>query len=106
MEFKQNDRERLLDMVEQGKITADDANVLKVRTQRVFLAIGRVPANVRKALNAAVKRGELGHMKKDGGKPEAYYHPTFEYLAVQERSRAEQEQFRALAKVIARPYEE
>lgn len=97
--LKQNDREHLADAVGMGKITADEANVEKVRIQRVLVVRGRVPATVRKALNAAVKRGYLGHMKRGGNKPEVYYHPTFEYLAHQERTKHEKSIIRSLASV-------
>lgn len=105
MELKQNDRERLVDLIQRGEMTADQANVQKVLWQRVLLVTGRVPADVRKALNAAVKRGELGHMKKDGHKPESYYHPKFEYLAKSERKEHERSVFMAVAGVMARPIE-
>lgn len=98
MRLSQNDMEHLQDQVRQGLMTAEQANVEKVRMQRVLLA-GRIPADVRKALNAAVKRGELGHMKKDGSKPEAYYHPTFEYLAKGARAEHERSVVRALLAV-------
>lgn len=105
MELKQNDREYLIDQVQRGLMTADQANVEKVRMQRVLLVTGRISADVRKALNAAVKRGELGHLKKDNQKPEAYYHPTFDYLAKAERRDHEQKTLKALSKVMARPFE-
>lgn len=98
MRLSKNDMEHLQDQVLQGLMTAEQANVEKVRMQRVLLA-GRIPADVRKALNAAVKRGELGHMKKDGNKPEAYYHPTFEYLAKGARAEHERSVVRALLAV-------
>ena len=102
MEMKQNDREHLQDMVQRGEMTADQANVAKVRMRRVQLVTGRIPAQVRKALNEAVKRGELGHMKKDGYKPEAYYHPTFSHLAKCERRKHEYSVLNAVAGVMAR----
>ena len=102
----QNDIERLCDQVNLGVITADEANVEKVKIRRVQLVTSKIPAQVRKALNAAVKRGSLGHMKKDGRKPEAYYHPTFEYMAHDARRKHESETLKALAGVAARPYED
>lgn len=99
MRLSQNDMERLSDQVHRGLMTAEQANIEKVRTQRVLLATGRIPADVRRALNAAVKRGELGHMKKDGDKPEAYYHPTFEYMAKAARAEHERSVVRALLAV-------
>lgn len=100
MELKQNDRERLRDLVQRGELTADQANVQKVLWQRVLLVTSRVPADVRKALNAAVQRGELGHMKKEGHKPEAFFHPSFDYLARSERNEHERSVSRAVAGVV------
>lgn len=85
MNLKQNDRERLLDLTQQGVLTPDEANVKKVQCQRVLLVRGRIPAQVRRALNAAVKNGQLGHYKKNGHEPEAYFHPNFAYMARDER---------------------
>jgi hypothetical protein len=96
----QNIRERLLDRMDHGELTADDANVALVRAER-FRIVYRLPANVRRALNAAVKRGELGHLPKDGLRPEAYFHPTFAYLAKVERDRIEQHAIAALRGVVA-----
>lgn len=82
----QNNFERLMDRKERGLISTDDANVQLVLQER-FRVVHKLPASVRKALNAAVKDGRLGHMKKDGVKPEVYYHPTFKYLAIEERNK-------------------
>lgn len=98
---KQNIREHALDMMEQGKMTADEANVFLVRCERVRVIVGRVPASVRKALNDAVKSGELGHMKKSGLKPEVYYHPNFKSYANAARNKAEQAGIEALKKVMS-----
>lgn len=98
--ISQNDMEYLQDMVERGEMSADEANVEKVLTQRV-LVVKSLPKSVRAALNAAVKDGRLGHKKKAGRKPEVYYHPSFEYLANSERNRAEREILVALVGVIA-----
>lgn len=89
--YNQNDIEHLQDLMQKGQLTADQANVEMVKLQRYRMVINSLPAAVRKALNAAVKRGELGHMKKEGHKPECYFHPTFQYLAVAERNRRERE---------------
>jgi len=84
MQVSQNQLEQLKDLMSKG-MSAAQANVELVKIQRVHLCTSRVPADVRKALNAAVKSGELAHMKKDGSKPECYYHPKFEYMAKNER---------------------
>lgn len=72
-----------------GELTAAQANVAMVRAERVRIVTSRVPAQVRASLQAAVKNGSLGHLAKDGYKPEAYFHPEFEYLARGERAEAE-----------------
>ena len=99
MKLNQNDLEHLLDMIKLGKMTTDQANVEKVRMIRVELVTSIIPSNIRKVLNAAVKNGELGHMKKEGKKPEVYFHPSFEYLAIGERANHERETFNALLAV-------
>lgn len=88
---RQNDVVHLQDLMQRGELTADEANVQMVRDQRFRIVVNGLPASVRKSLNAAVRAGELGHMKKDGHKPECYFHPTFEYLAKSERLRRESE---------------
>jgi hypothetical protein len=101
----QNDLEWLKDMLQRGEITADQANVEKVRMMRVQVVTTRIPAQTRTALNAAVKSGELCHKKKEGRKPEVYYHPNFEHFANDERNQAERQMLEALAGVVARPGE-
>ena len=89
MKLTQNHIEHLNDQIHCGIITADEANVERVRIARVQVVTGKLPAQVRKALNAAVKRGYLGHWKRDGNKPEVYFHPTFDYLAREARNKHE-----------------
>ena len=60
--------------MDQGKMTTDQANVAVVQMMSVRVISNRLPASVRKALNKAVKDGELGHIKKEGFKPEVYHH--------------------------------
>ena len=103
MSLNQNDFEHFKDMVELGKMSVDEANVEMVRAARIKVVRGGLPSEVRKALNDAVKRGELGHMKKDGLKPEVYYHPTFDYMARAERNRIAEDAARRMAKCIAPP---
>lgn len=79
-----------------GEITAAEANVRMIQAERVRLIRGPMPRDVRSALNAAVKAGRLGHLKKDGFRPEAYFDPDFEYLAKGERAEAAAESRRAL----------
>lgn len=86
MKLSQNDFEHIKDLRQRGEITLDQAHVMMVLARRILLVTSGLPADVRKALNAAVKRGELGRVKKDGHKPETYYHLTFEYLVPGERN--------------------
>ena len=95
----QNDLEYLRDLIDRGEMTADEANVEKVRMERV-LVVSSLPRDVRSALNRAVKNGFLGHKKKDGLRPEVYYHPSFEHLAIGERSNIEREKINALKSVF------
>lgn len=103
MKLTQNHIEHLQDLILRGEITADEANVEKVRMGRVQVITARLPAQVRKALNEAVKRNYLGHMKKDGNKPEVYYHPTFDYLARRARDDHEKNALIASAGILVRP---
>lgn len=100
MKLTQNQIERLSDLLERGEITADEANIEKVKMSRVQIIKGSLPLGVRKALNTAVKKGDLCHIKKSGKKPEAYYHPDFEYLMKGERAKCEREILKALSGVI------
>jgi hypothetical protein len=105
MKLTQNHIERLQDLLERGEITADQANVEKVKMARVQVVTCRLPAQVRKALNEAVKSGELCHTKKNGKRPEVYYHPNFEYLAKQSQREHEQATLKALAGIMVSPLE-
>lgn len=99
---RQNDIERLKDLMQRGELTAAQANVQMVRNDRFRLVINGIPSDVRKALNEAVKAGVLGRLKKDGHKPECYYHPTFKYLAVAARNDREKEVLRVSRTAMAR----
>ena len=96
----QNNIERLQDKIELGKMTPDEANVQMVRDER-FRIVSKMPKNVRTALNNAVKKGLLGHMKKEDYKPEVYYHPDFKYLAIEARNTEFKRTIKALKGVIA-----
>lgn len=81
-----------------GLLTIDQANVEMVLRMRFRLVGSKLPAQVRKSLFAAVKVGTLGRMKKDGLKPEAFFHPNFAYLATAERNRIAAESIESLKK--------
>jgi hypothetical protein len=95
MELSQNQLEHIMNQVELGNLSNDAANVEIVRAMRVRLVLAGIPRKVRAVLNSAVKAGKLGHVKKDGHKPEAYFHPKFEYLVNGERNKREREIQRA-----------
>jgi hypothetical protein len=103
MELTQNQLEHLQNLMSLGKITADQANVEQVKMQRVRLVMNKLPQQVRRALNDAVKSGELMHLKKDRHKPEAYFHPSFAHLAKAERRSHELSVLNAVKKVAGFP---
>ena len=96
---KQNDIEHLQDLIYRGEMSADEANVQMVRNERFRLITGKCPQRIRNALNSAVKSGVLGHKKKDGHKPECYYHPTFEFMADAARKSHEESIVNACKKI-------
>lgn len=73
------------------------ANILSHGSRKI---VGRVPAQVRKDLRAAVKAGVLGHMPKDGLKPEIFYHPQHRASAVAIRERDAAYSVSCIAKVV------
>ena len=75
------------DQVKLGKLTTAQANVQIIKMIGVRIVNGKIPNDVRKALNEAVKHGELGHIKKDGLKPECYFHPNSMFLAKEQRNK-------------------
>ncbi|VAW19980.1 hypothetical protein MNBD_BACTEROID05-493 [hydrothermal vent metagenome] len=100
MTTMQNIVEKIQDRMQRGELTAAEANIELVLAERVRI-VCKLSREVRKALNNAVKEGRLGHMKKDGLKPEVYYHPTFDYLARATRNKAEKSSIKAISSVLA-----
>jgi hypothetical protein len=64
-----------------------NANVLAIQIQGVRIINGKIPMEVRKILNEAVKNRQLGHLKKDGLLPECYHHINGRARAIEERNR-------------------
>ncbi len=62
---------------------------------------GRVPAEVRTQLRAAVKAGVLGHLKKDGLKPEIFFNPDHLHGAIKRQKREAEYSIGCIAKVMA-----
>lgn len=72
-----------------------------------FRLVGRMPAEVRKELRAAVKTGVLGHIKKDGLLPEAFFwniHPHC-YSVLEARKREALHGVKSIASVMVSPAE-
>ncbi len=97
----QNNIEHIKDQLERGLIiSADQANVEMVRSQRIRI-VTKLSRDIRTALNVAVKNGELEHLKKAGRKPEVYFHPAFGHLAIEARSKAERKVVQAMLATCA-----
>ena len=91
--------EYLQDMVQRGEMSANEANVEMVLTGRVRIVRGKLPKDVRIALNEAVKAGILAHMPRNKYLPECYYHPKFDYLARAERNKIAEETISTIKKI-------
>ena len=89
------------DQIGKGLMNVEQANIYMARAARVVLVTTRLPADIRKAYRNAVVMGALGHIKKDGAKPEAYYHPDFAFLVAGERNRHAEATANALRAVMA-----
>lgn len=74
------------------------ANILKHGSRVVT---SKVPARVRADLRAAVKAGVLGHLPKDGLKPEIFFHPHHRNSAVEVRVRHAEYAVKCIASVVA-----
>ncbi len=97
---RQTAMEHAHDRLSRGEITAAEANVLMVQIEGVRIVSGRIPAEVRAALNAAVKSGDLGHLKKEGLKPEAFFHKNARANAITERNRIALEKAEAMKSIV------
>jgi len=85
--------------MQQKKMTADEANV-KIVQMVGFMVVCKLPREVRNAYNNAVKSGELGHIKKDGLKPEIYHHKNGRANALVEQQRIFRESMEIKKKVV------
>lgn len=99
MHSYQNALEIASNKMQLGEITVDQANVLIVQMMGVRI-VTKLPADVRKALNAAVKAGELGHIKKEGLKPEVYHHKNARAKALEARNRTAADSVKSICKII------
>ncbi len=78
-------------------------NVASILIQATRVIRGRVPAQVRAELRAAVKAGVLGHLKKDGLKPEIFFHPDHKHGAIARQAREAEYAARCIAGVVHQP---
>ena len=78
-------------------------NVQDVLVRAARVIRGRVPAQVRAELRAAAKAGVLGHLRKDGLKPEVFYHPDHKHGAIEIQRRETEYAIGCIASVMASP---
>lgn len=78
-------------------------NVSRILTQASHVVRGRIPAQVRRELAAAVKAGALGHLKKDGLKPEIFFHPDHKNGAIDRQKREALYSVQCITGVLATP---
>lgn len=76
-------------------------NVAKILAQGSRVISGRIPAQVRKDLRAAVKAKVLGHLPKDGLKPEVFFHPDRKNEARERQNREAAYSIECIAKILA-----
>jgi len=85
-----------------SRYTADfGPNVEQILCQATRVVRGRIPAQVRKELNAAVKAGVLGRLPKDGLKPEIFFHPDHLHGAKDRQTREADYAISMIKKVMA-----
>ena len=95
-------KERAQGMLENKEIAdAAAANVEIVRMMGVKIIAGPLSRDLRTALNAAVKNGRLGHLKKEHLRPEAYFHQNAKANAMDARDKILRENIEAIRKVCA-----
>jgi hypothetical protein len=76
-------------------------NVEQILCQGSRVVRGRIPAQVRKELMAAVKAGVLGRLKKEGLKPEIFFHPDHKNGAADRQKREAAYSIECISTVIA-----
>lgn len=76
-------------------------NVVDILCRGSRVIAGRIPAQVRAQLRAAVKAGVLGHLKKDGLKPEIFFNPDHKHGAIERQKREAEYSVSCIASVMA-----
>lgn len=75
-------------------------NVEMIRAEGFRIIHGRIPAQVRKELQEGVRKGELGHLKKDGLLPEVFFRPDISEQALRGRVTAALWSAKRIARVL------
>jgi len=75
----------LSQLVLEGKIDGNVACVAYVRTRGYVVITTPISARLRAAYNEGVRNGVLGHLKKQGLLPEAFFNPAFKNAAIKAR---------------------
>lgn len=78
-------------------------NVANIYYHAMRVISGPVPAQVRAQLRLAVKDGILGHLKRDGLKPEIFYHPDHKHSAIERQKREALYSVSCIASVMVSP---
>ncbi|MEW4469042.1 hypothetical protein AB1K62_14540 [Parasphingorhabdus sp. JC815] len=76
-------------------------NVEQILAQGSRVVIGKIPAQVRKELMAAVKVGGLGRLAKKGLMPEVFFHPDHKNEALERQAREAEYSTLCINKVVA-----
>ncbi len=77
------------------------AHVAIVQMMGVMIVQTTVPRDVRTALSAGVKNGQIGRLPKNGLQPEAFFHINAKWNAMDERQRIANASIAALKTVFA-----
>lgn len=76
-------------------------NVEQIRSQATKIVKGKMPTQVRKELMQAVKEGYLGRLKKDGLKPEIFFHPDHKQGAIARQQKEAEYSIGCISSVLA-----
>lgn len=79
-------------------MTLAEGNVYMIKMRSV-VEVHKFSKEVRQTLNAAVKAGDLGHIKKEGLKPEVYHHKNARARAIDYRNESERQKIAAIQRV-------
>lgn len=94
-------------IVSPGGYTDDwGPNVAQILAQGSRVIRGKVPASVRAELRLAVKDRVLGHLPKDGLKPEIFFHPDRRNSAKDTQAREAKYAVDCIRRVIDHPLAE